>query len=248
MKDKTSPTWSTAHSVLTLGYAQLASQGIALPEDLPAPGSVVSGDWARFITQTPFQFATGMHGQNLRGQLLERLLKMAPVNEPVIRERYNNFWNVDRFFNRINASLTNVEAAVMQCVGEAITDPDEMCKHCRGSCGPFAFCVRVEGVKHCANCHWERFGHRCSFNTKSTKPWTPKPKPLLKSKPPVLEAIKDQDKEISDLRTLKAEITRDMRSFQNEFLEGADERCVQAFDKICDNTLDFFTRMKALSK
>ncbi|KAJ5713162.1 uncharacterized protein N7483_010343 [Penicillium malachiteum] len=62
-------------------------------------------------------------GDQLKGKLLAKLLTIEAKNEPVIRPGLRHDWDSLKFYTRINSSLANVEAVVMQCVGRVITDP-----------------------------------------------------------------------------------------------------------------------------
>ncbi|KAJ5655550.1 hypothetical protein N7507_007500 [Penicillium longicatenatum] len=95
---------------------------------------------------------------------------MEGKNEPDIRPGHRANWNATTFFTKVNSQLFNVEAIVMQCVGAVITDPEDMCNHCRRHNGPFTFCVTVGGIEECENCRWGKNGHRCSFNKNPSTP------------------------------------------------------------------------------
>jgi hypothetical protein len=194
---------------------------------------MVAGPWAKFITVAPFQFSVGVNGVNLKGRLLGRLLTMPAKNEPVLRLGARSGWTATTFFTKINSLLANVEGIVMQCVGDIITDPEKMCEHCRKLTGPFAFCVTVDGVEECANCHWEREEHRCSFNT---SPSVPKSRRSSKLYTP--EEVEAMEKEVADLRVLKAALVEKSIAMR-KLIEGASEHCQGAFDsnpEHADNT------------
>ncbi|KAJ5672031.1 hypothetical protein N7507_001158 [Penicillium longicatenatum] len=199
-----------------------------LPHSAPAPylgmEDMEAGSWAKFMTETPFQFSVGVNGVNLKGELLGRLLTMPAQNEPILRPEGHAGWTATTICTRINANLANVEATIMQCVGSAITDPEEMCQHCRQYNGLFSFCVKVDGIEECANCHWERCGYRCSFNTSSINP-----KSRRSSKLYTQEEIQDMEKEAADLRELKADLINKITAVR-KLLEGADAHRQKAFD------------------
>ncbi|KAJ5936758.1 hypothetical protein N7466_003208 [Penicillium verhagenii] len=140
---------------------------ITLPAPITGTEPMPPGKWADLIMTPPLRFPIAISRYGLRGDILEKLLAMKCINEPVLRWKAssNSPWDAKTLYSRINYSTINVEAAVMQCVGTIIQDPQEMCHSCSRRYGPFAFCVRVDGVQDCGNCHWSRQSYRCSFNT-----------------------------------------------------------------------------------
>jgi hypothetical protein len=63
----------------------------------------------------------------------------------------------------IDLKRENVEALLVQTVGEEMNDP---CESCQKGQGLFVGCVSPECadiMPQCANCHWGKQGHRCSF-------------------------------------------------------------------------------------
>lgn len=157
-----------------MGVSGSESRIAGLPQELPAPimgaEDMEAGDWCKFILKSPFPFSVALSGHALKGKLLGKMLNMPGRNEPVLRPGWRVDWDAMRFFSRINSALANVEAVVMQCVGNVITDPEKMCKTCSTKKGPFAFCVTVVGIEECANCHWDKEEHRCSFNNNPSTP------------------------------------------------------------------------------
>ncbi|KAJ5657971.1 uncharacterized protein N7484_001620 [Penicillium longicatenatum] len=178
------------------------SRAIGLPQILPAP-----------ITKVEDM------GDGLEGEILGRLLMMHVNNEPVLRPGARAGWTATTFFTKINSLLANIEAILMQCVGQAITDPEEMCAHCRRRCGPFSFCVRVDGIEECANCHWEKLGHRCSFNASPLSPKT-----RQNSKLYTQEEIAAFEQEMEELRVAHASFVANARS-QHSGLDRAGKHC-----------------------
>lgn len=156
---------------------------------------------------------------NLKGELLARLLTMPARNEPILRPEGHAKCSASILFTKINSSLANVEAFLMQCVGNVITDPEKMCKTCSTKKGPFAFCVTVVGIEECANCHWDKEEHRCSFNN---NPSTPKSR--RSSKLYTQEEILEFEKELEDLRTEKAGLNARLIAFRKQ-LEKVGQRC-----------------------
>ncbi|KAJ5663649.1 hypothetical protein N7507_004380 [Penicillium longicatenatum] len=135
---------------------------------------------------------------------------MQANNEPVLWPGARVGWTATTFFTKINALLANIEAIVMQCVGQAITDPEEMCAHSRRHRGPFSFCVMVEGVEECAKCHWEKLGHRCSFNASLLSPKTRR-----NSKFYTQEEIAAFDQEMEELRVAHESFVANARRQHN---------------------------------
>ncbi|KAJ6109856.1 hypothetical protein N7486_002091 [Penicillium sp. IBT 16267x] len=140
---------------------------------------------------------------------------MPAQNEPILRPAGHAGWTATTFFTKANAMLANVEAILMQCVGNVIIDPEEMCEHCSKQNGPFSFCVRMDGIDKCANCHWERCGYRCSFNT---NPSTLKSR--RSSKPYTQEEIQSMEKEAADLQELKADLMKNIIAVR-KLIKGA---------------------------
>ncbi|KAJ5792040.1 uncharacterized protein N7503_008018 [Penicillium pulvis] len=208
---------------VTLSPTQPASRVVGLPQHLPAPimgaEDMAAGDWCKFILTSPFPFSVALSGHKLKGKLLGKMLNMPGKNEPVLRPGWRIDWDATKFFTRINSSLANVEAVVMQCVGNVITDPEKMCETCSTRKGPFAFCVTVGGIEECANCHWDREEHRCSFNT---NPSTPKSR--RSSKLYTQAEILEFEKEREDLRKEKAGLDAQFIAFRKQ-LEKVGQGC-----------------------
>ncbi|KAJ5946562.1 hypothetical protein N7454_003401 [Penicillium verhagenii] len=222
------PIAPTPLSTVTLVPTDTPSRAIGLPLTVPAAFTgnedMVAGPWAKFMTEAPFQFSVGVNGVNLKGELLGRLLTMPAQNEPILRPEGHAGCSATTLFTKINASLANVEAFLMQCVGTVITDPEKMCEHCRKRNGPFSFCVKVEDIEECANCHWDRCSWRCSFNT---NPITPKSR--RSSKLYTQEEIQAMEKEAADLREKKADLVNKIIALR-KLIEAAEAHRQQAFN------------------
>ncbi|KAJ5629781.1 hypothetical protein N7528_003438 [Penicillium herquei] len=200
---------------LTAPRSRTIGQTRSLPPPVSGSEAMPPGDWCKLIMNAPFQFSVALQGRSLKGNLLGRLLRMQGQNEPVIRPGKRYDWDAMKFFSMINSSLANVEAVVMQCVGRVITDPELQCEHCARGKGPFNFCVVVDGIKECANCHWGKMDLRCSVNTGA-----PEPEFHLKSKKlytkEELKALEDEVKELyrerSKVRAMNGKHRKELRN------------------------------------
>jgi hypothetical protein len=86
---------------------------------------------------------------------------MPAQREPAVRPC--SFVDGFDLMQRIGNRKQNVEAFVIQTVGDVALSP---CTHCGSGNGPFPICVTVSssyGQRACGACHWDNQGSRCSF-------------------------------------------------------------------------------------
>ncbi|KAJ6017253.1 hypothetical protein N7451_000632 [Penicillium sp. IBT 35674x] len=102
--------------------------------------------------------------------MLYRLKDMPSRREPVLRTTKTRYSDGASFFNLIKSKVNNIEAIYCQVVSDEILEGEEMCVHCAKELGLYAFCVKVPGEVHCANCHHGGQSKRCSFNNTPTMP------------------------------------------------------------------------------
>ncbi|KAJ5376419.1 hypothetical protein N7509_013305 [Penicillium cosmopolitanum] len=93
-----------------------------------------------------------------------RVLRGKPMQREPAR-RSNKKWAGNLIHQHIDASISNVESAVLQIVGPPPVKP---CRCCRNRHGPWARCiVSPEGcgniISACANCHWYDKDKNCNF-------------------------------------------------------------------------------------
>ncbi|KAJ5936112.1 hypothetical protein N7454_005410 [Penicillium verhagenii] len=199
-----------------------------LPTLIIGTEAMEPGEWANFIMTPPFKFSIAFRGARLRRNILPRLLAMKCINEPVIRPGQRTIWDAGSFYTRLNTKLANIESAVIQCVGPIIEDPDEMCENCKKRNGPFPFCVRVDGVPNCGNCHWMGQSRRCSFNTgQPCNTGQPAPKIRRNGHLITREESEQITGEIAELKVVHREILKQLAS-HDVALENASDHYREA--------------------
>ncbi|KAJ5947150.1 hypothetical protein N7466_000165 [Penicillium verhagenii] len=156
-----------------------------MPETIPAPKSGTAilppGPWAEIMKKTLFPKA--WLGEQLKTHLIEVLREMPPRQELTLRTKKLS-WGARALWTKVGFDSTNIEAALIQVVGEVKTGKDR-CEHCERGSGPFALCVTVgvEGYPECGNCYWSKQRSRCSFGprSKGTKVLTRKARVMKES-------------------------------------------------------------------
>ncbi|KAF3019922.1 hypothetical protein E8E15_003952 [Penicillium rubens] len=120
------------------------------------------GFWAHSALNNPWP--RGRRVRERPGTLLHTLQTAPLRREPGLRTLKNG----EDFYYTIGTKTANIEALLVQSVGERI-DIREACDFCQLSQGPFTSCVIAAGLRHllltCANCHWGSKGKQCSFIT-----------------------------------------------------------------------------------
>ncbi|KAJ5532988.1 hypothetical protein N7494_009540 [Penicillium frequentans] len=124
--------------------------------------------WAQLVKKCDFPLARGVI--QTPGTMLYRLKDMPSRREPVLRTTKTQYSDGASFFNLIKSKVKNIEAIYCQVISEEILEGEKMCTHCAKELGLYAFCVRVPGEIHCANCHHGGQSKRCSFNNAPTMP------------------------------------------------------------------------------
>lgn len=137
----------------------------AMGDTMQAPAPVTGrahvnpGEWAALALG--MNWACAKRGSHIKTPLLQALSRMPPRREPTVRLRL--FVNGFDLMQRIGARKQNVEAFVIQTVGDVALSP---CTHCESGNGPFPVCVTVQssyGQRACGACHWDNQGSRCRF-------------------------------------------------------------------------------------
>lgn len=137
----------------------------AMGDTMQAPAPVTGrvhldpGEWAALALG--MNWACAKQGSHIKTPLLQALSRMPPRREPTVRLRL--FVNGFNLMQRIGTRKQNVEAFVIQTVGDIALSP---CTHCESDNGHFPICVTVPstyGQRACGACHWDNQGSRCSF-------------------------------------------------------------------------------------
>ncbi|KAJ5796226.1 uncharacterized protein N7518_004766 [Penicillium psychrosexuale] len=177
------------------------------------------GFWAYSALNNPWP--RGRRVRERPGTLLHTL-RTAPLRrEPGLRTLKNG----EDFYYTVGTKTANIEALLVQSVGERI-DIGEACDFCQRSQGPFTSCVIAADLRHlrptCANCHWGSKGKQCSFiaqppiaHTSIQQTATPEiPKTLkeldetlakeILARDSVMAVLHDYDRRIEELLATKA--------------------------------------------
>ena len=185
------------------------------------------GWWAYSALNNPWP--RGRRVRERPGTLLH-VLRTAPLRrEPGLRTLKNG----DEFYYTVGTKTANIEALLVQAVGEKIAI-EEACDFCQQSQGPFTSCIIAADLRHllptCANCHWGLKGKQCSFITQppaahtdtaihqTDKPETPEifktPETLEEldemlgketlARDSVMAELRDHDRRIEELLAIKA--------------------------------------------
>ncbi|CAI7647860.1 unnamed protein product [Penicillium palitans] len=197
------------------------------PPSTTYPAPVVGEDedqpgfWAHSALNNPWP-----RGRRVRErpQTLLHALQTAPLRrEPGLRTLRNG----EDFYYTVGTKTANIEALLVQSVGEKI-DIEEACDLCQRFRGPFTSCVIAADLRHllptCANCHWGLKGKPSIHQTE--KPETSMTlqeldetlaKEIL-ARDSVVEVLRGHNRRIEELRATKATM---QASEQQDNIAGA---------------------------
>lgn len=154
------------HSTLmSLSEEDKIHQGVKRARsEMPPPWTghphTAPGEWAACALDMDWECVK--RGDQIKTPLLQALSRMPAQREPAVRPR--RFANDPDLSSRVSKRKKNVEALVIQTVGDIAPSP---CVSCQNGHGPFPICVTVPpkyGQPACGGCHWDKQGFRCSFN------------------------------------------------------------------------------------
>lgn len=115
---------------------------------------------------------------------------MELLREPGLRVERNGW----EFYQTVSQKLTNIEALLIQSVGERHTRRTS-CHNCRKGHGKFTNCTQARSVLlACGNCHYGQLGKRCSFNQE--QPQAASITPIHSEQKAETGSIRDQKKEL----------------------------------------------------
>jgi len=159
---------------------------IAVPDSVPIHIKSPAGEWARYIKWAVNQ-------RNHKSELIHALFAKPSKYEPTLRPETGRQWTPNRFWRITDDSRANLEAVLIQVVGEEATTE---CKHCQQENGPFHYCMKVDETSACGNCRFRGQQRRCTFYRESSG------SPLRRSPRRVLLSNEEQAQKEEELSKL----------------------------------------------
>lgn len=185
--------------------------------------------WARLAKNCDFPLARRLI--LTPGTMLYRLKDLPPIREPVLRTDKTRYSNGTTFFNLIKSKVNNIEAIYCQTTSDEILEGDKMCTHCAKELGLYAFCVRVPGEVHCANCHHGGQSKRCSFNDKTImlpsaacqsvqQPTQTSVELFIQNLDSIIVSQEEELLKLKDMVEQKLKLIKDLREIRNNLASG----------------------------
>ncbi|KAJ5096697.1 hypothetical protein N7456_007418 [Penicillium angulare] len=137
-------------------------RGPILPPPPCGTEAIPPAEWANYIKAlSPFYVKEGAFP---RTAALARLVEMPLVRELLLKPQSN--YSASGLANSIRMITRKAESAFLFVVGEEMDLKECACSRCKRGMGPFALCVRLEGIPWltaCAGCHWHMNDKKCNF-------------------------------------------------------------------------------------
>ncbi|KAJ5781311.1 hypothetical protein N7457_006471 [Penicillium paradoxum] len=141
-----------------------------LPDEIPGVRLIgpfqPPGEWADYVMSLCCDLS--QKEPDLMTNLLRYLCSLPFAREPVVHE--HRMWQPRQMNTLLRANVANIEAFLIQTVGDVAEFP---CVQCANQFGPMVLCVSLPDTPSavsCANCHFGGLGSRCSFNPSPSAP------------------------------------------------------------------------------